>query len=98
VHGHAFTPATLDSGAPIPYGLGWFVQTISGVKLVWHYGSWTANSSLIVKVPERELTFVVLANGDRLSTPFDLAAGNVMVSPIAREFVNAFVTGTAPLP
>jgi CubicO group peptidase (beta-lactamase class C family) len=93
-----FSPATLDAGAPIPYGLGWFVQTVSGVKVVWHYGSWTANSSLIIKVPERELTFVILANGDRLSTPFDLAAGNVMVSPIAREFVNAFVTGTAPLP
>jgi CubicO group peptidase (beta-lactamase class C family) len=93
-----FTPTVLDSGQPIPYGLGWFVQTRGGVKLVWHYGSWTANSSLIVKVPDRELTFVILANGDRLSTPFDLAAGDVMVSPIAREFVDAFVTGNAPLP
>ena len=94
----AWTNFILNSGARAPYGLGWFVQDIGGTKVVWHYGLWTANSSLIIKVPERGLTFVLLANTDRLSRDWDLSSGDVMVSPFAREFVNAFVTGSTPIP
>lgn len=92
-----FTPSRTNSGAPIPYGLGWFVQSFEGTRLVWHYGFWTGNSSLIIKVPERGLTFVVLANSDGLSREVDLAAGDVRVSPVAAEFLAAFVTGNTPL-
>ena len=94
----AWTNFTLNSGAGAPYGLGWFVQNINGVKVIWHYGLWTANSSLIVKVPERGLTFVLLANTDRLSKDFNLAAGDVLVSPFAREFIQAYVNGNTTLP
>jgi CubicO group peptidase (beta-lactamase class C family) len=94
----AWTNFTLNGGGSAPYGLGWFVQNINGVKVIWHYGLWTANSSLIIKVPERGLTFVLLANTDRLSRDFNLAAGDVRVSPFAREFINAYVTGSTPLP
>jgi CubicO group peptidase (beta-lactamase class C family) len=93
-----FTPATSNSGQPLPYGLGWFVQTVGGQKIAWHYGLWTANSSLIIKALDKRLTLVVLANSDRLSAPFPLARGDVMVSPVAREFVEAFVTGSGQLP
>ena len=82
----------------IPYGLGWFVQTIGGVKVVWHYGLWTSNSSLIIKVPAKGLTFVALANSDTLTSTVNLGNGDLMVSPVAREFVNAFVIGNAQLP
>lgn len=92
-----FTPSRTNSGDPIPYGLGWFVQSFEGTRLVWHYGFWTGNSSLIIKVPERGLTFVVLANSDGLSRDVDLAAGDVRVSPVAAEFLAAFVTGHTPL-
>ena len=88
-----FTPARSNSGQPIPYGLGWFVQSVGGQRIVWHYGLWTANSSLIVKALDKHLTLVVLANSDRLSQPFPLGRGDLMVSPVAREFVDAFVTG-----
>ena len=93
-----FTPATSNSGQPLPYGLGWFVQIVGGQKIAWHYGLWTANSSLIVKALDRRLTLVVLANSERLSEPFPLARGDLMVSPVAREFVEAFVTGSGQLP
>ena len=93
-----FTPATSNSGQPLPYGLGWFVQTVSGQRIAWHYGLWTANSSLIIKALDRHLTLVVLANSDRLSEPFPLGRGDLMVSPVAREFVGAFVTGSGQLP
>src|SRR5262249_54523496 len=31
----AWTPGTLSSGAKFPYGLGWFVETNKGKKIVW---------------------------------------------------------------
>ena len=90
----AFTQA----GPGIPYGLGWFVQTIGDMKVVWHYGLWTANSSLIIKVPSKGLTFIALANSDRLTSTVNLGLGDLMVSPVAREFVNGFVIGNGQVP
>jgi CubicO group peptidase (beta-lactamase class C family) len=94
----AFTNALTTNGQGIPYGLGWFVQQSGADKLVWHYGLWTANSSLLVKAPAKGLTFVALANSDGLTSPYPLANGDLLVSPVAAEFVRSFVTGTTPLP
>jgi len=94
----AFTPTANPAGGAFPYGLGWFATDYKGVRIVWHYGLWTANSSLIVKVPERNLTFVVLANTDALSGPYQLGAGRLETSPWAREFLEAFVVGSVALP
>jgi CubicO group peptidase (beta-lactamase class C family) len=89
-----FTPATSNSGEILPYGLGWFIQEYQGVGLQWHYGYWTTNSSLIIRVPERRLTFVVLANTQTLSSPYGLGAdNNVMRSAVARLFVEEYVLG-----
>jgi CubicO group peptidase (beta-lactamase class C family) len=94
----AWSPAVSNSGRPLPYGFGWFVQRVGGAKLVWHYGYWTANSSLFIKAPERGLAFVILANSDGLSASYPLGAGDLMSSAFGREFVQAFVLGEAPLP
>jgi CubicO group peptidase (beta-lactamase class C family) len=94
----AFTNTRTTTGQTIPYGLGWFVQGSGEAVLVWHYGLWIANSSLLVKAPAKGLTFVALANSDGLTSRYALAAGDVLVSPLAAEFVRAFVTGTTPLP
>jgi len=86
-----FTPAISNSGKPLPYGLGWFVQYHDNVKLVWHYG-WAPNaySSLFLKVPEKDLTLILLANSDGASAPFGLGAGNVLRSPFAAMFLSLF--------
>jgi len=86
-----FSPTRSSSGQVLPYGLGWFVQEHHGVKLVWHYG-WApyAYSSLILKVPEKEVTLILLANSDGASAPFDLGAGDVLTSPFAVAFLNQF--------
>ena len=68
------------------------------MRIIWHYGYWTANSSLIIKVPDRELTFVVLANTDGLSSPYLLGAGGLDTSPWARLFLDTFVIGSVALP
>jgi CubicO group peptidase (beta-lactamase class C family) len=71
-----------------PMGLGWFVQTYKGERVIWHFGLIKdAYSALIVKVPGRGLTFFLLANSDGLSAPFPLAAGDVTVSPFAKVFL-----------
>jgi hypothetical protein len=36
-----WTPIVSTGGDTLPYGLGWFVQTYQGEKVVWHYGHWS---------------------------------------------------------
>lgn len=93
-----FTATVSTRGDTLPYGIGWFVQRVQGVQVQWHYGYWTANSSLLIRVPERGLTFVLLANSDGLSRTSPLGAGNLLSSPAARAFLDAFVFGDAKVP
>jgi CubicO group peptidase (beta-lactamase class C family) len=86
----AFTPAKSSNGTVLPYGMGWFIQQRKGGKILWHYGWDRANSSLIIKVPEREVTFVLLGNSEALSRKFDLGQDeDVTRSPFAREFLKS---------
>jgi CubicO group peptidase (beta-lactamase class C family) len=94
----AYAPTVTAAGDTLPYGLGWFSTRYRGVRVVWHYGYWTAISALIVKVPERGLTYVVLANTDALSSRYPLGDGRLDTSPWAREFLDAFVLGAAAIP
>jgi len=88
----AWTPFVSTSGRSLPYGFGWFVQERRGLRYVWHYGYWDCTSTLIVKVPDRGLTFLLFANSDRLSSPYPLGVdGNVRRSPAARAFLETFV-------
>ena len=87
----AFTPAVSTKGESLPYGLGWFTQNYKGTKMLWHYGYWTGNSSFIMKVPEQNITFIIMANSDNLSRPTDLGAGNALSSAIAMAFLKTFI-------
>jgi CubicO group peptidase (beta-lactamase class C family) len=93
-----FTSTVSPRGDPLPYGLGWFVQRISGVDLQWHYGYWIGNSSLIIRVPDRGLVFVLLANSDGLSRTTSLGSGNLLSSLAAEAFLDTFVFGSATIP
>lgn len=75
-----------------PLSNGWFVQTYNNQPLLWHFGlEHGAYSSLILKVPRRDLTLILLANSDGLSATFGLHRGDVTVSPFAKLFLRAFV-------
>lgn len=87
----AFTPAQSTKGEALPYGLGWFTQNYKGTKLLWHYGYWTGNSSFIMKVPERNITFIIMANSDNLSRPTDLGSGDGLSSAVSMAFLKTFV-------
>jgi len=87
-----FTPYSSAGGKIFPHGLGWFCQDFHGTRLVWHFGWHPDNASaLIVKVPESNLTFMIFANTDRLSQPFNLLHGDVLNSPAALLFLKTFV-------
>lgn len=88
----AFSPTLASNGKVLPYGAGWFVQTYNNERIVWQYGLWPdATSSLVLKVPGRELTLVLLANSDGLNAPFQLERGDVTTSLFARLFLRLFV-------
>jgi CubicO group peptidase (beta-lactamase class C family) len=93
----AWKPATSPSGDVFPYGLGWFTTDYKGVRVIWHYGYWTASSTLVIKVPTQNLTFVLLANTDGLSAPYPLGAGKLDASPWARAFLETFVVAKLSL-
>lgn len=85
----AYAPAITSRDRPSPYGLGWFVQMHRGLKVVWHFGQGYESSSLLIKIPERRLTFVALANSDGLSRGRRLGDhGDVLRSPVATLFLN----------
>jgi len=85
----AWTPPSAADGRPLPYALGWFVQQHRGHGIVWHYGQGLESSSLIVKIPNQRVTFVILANSDGLSRWRGLGDGaDVSKSPAATLFLN----------
>jgi CubicO group peptidase (beta-lactamase class C family) len=88
-HALAWTPFALAGSSPSPYGLGWFTQVTAAGQTVWHYGQWPTFSSLLLKVPSRNVALILLANSDGLSARFPLAGGDVLVSPFARAFIAA---------
>lgn len=88
----AWSNTVSATGQSLPTGLGWFVQTYNGERVVWHFGAIpNASSSLMLHVPSRRLTFVLLANSDGLNTPASLSGGDVTVSPFARLFLRLFL-------
>jgi CubicO group peptidase (beta-lactamase class C family) len=83
-----FTARDVDS----TYGYGVFVQEFEGERIIWAYGQYDCYSSLFMKVPSRDLTFVVAANNNLMSDPARLIYGDVTNSLFALSFIRHFVT------
>jgi CubicO group peptidase (beta-lactamase class C family) len=87
----AWTPPNDAAGRPLPHAYGYFVQYYNGEKIVWQFGVGdNASSSMILTLPWRGLTLIMLANSQGLVRPLPLAAGDVTVSPFARLFLSIF--------
>ena len=81
------------SSSTAPTGLGWFVQTYRGERVVWHFGLIpNAYSSLIIKLPSRHMTVILLANSDGLNAPFNLQTGDVTRSVFANLILRLFLS------
>jgi CubicO group peptidase (beta-lactamase class C family) len=57
-----FTPVTLTSGKPYPYGFGWRIDTVAGQKVERHGGSWQGFRAAIARYPGDDMTIIALAN------------------------------------
>ena len=86
-----FQPFIGSDGAINPYGYGIFAQEFMGEKLVWGYGQNDCFSSLMLKVPARDLTLILLANNNLMSDPPRLINGDVTYSLFALYFLKHFV-------
>jgi CubicO group peptidase (beta-lactamase class C family) len=94
-----FTPVKSRRGRILRYGLGWFVTYKHGVKMIWHTGWWQGVSALFLKVPDHDLTFILLANSQDASRPFyhflnplkRNLARNISGSAFARAFFKHFI-------
>jgi CubicO group peptidase (beta-lactamase class C family) len=87
----AFTPTKLNDGRKIPYGFGWFIGKYKNHKVVYHTG-WQplSFSGLYLKVIDKDLTLILLANSEDLIAPFmnGLEAGQINTLPFAKEFLD----------
>lgn len=82
----------LEQRLAMPTGLGWFVTTESGQRLVWTFGHiQDAGSALIVKMPSKRLTLILLANSGGLAQGYDLENANVTSSPFVKIFLRLFI-------
>jgi CubicO group peptidase (beta-lactamase class C family) len=88
---YMWTPPTDAGGRTLPHAYGWFVQSYNSERIVWQFGvSDNASSSLVMMLPARGLTLILLANSQGLTRPFPLSGGDVTVSPFARLFLSLF--------
>lgn len=87
----AWTAPADGTGKRLPHGIGWFVQTYNGERIVWQFGVGEGSSSLLITIPSRGLTLVLLANSPGLVRPYPLEEGNVSVTPFARLFLSLFL-------
>ena len=88
-----FSPALAPDGTMLPYAFGWYVQQYRGEKLIWHSG-WDEKagfSALYLKVPERDLTLILLANSEGIWWGNPLDRAKVEDSAFAQAFLDHFV-------
>jgi CubicO group peptidase (beta-lactamase class C family) len=91
----AWTPFVSNSGQSLPHGLGWFAENYHGLKLIWHYGHWgTGFSATYLKIPEQNLSLILLANSEALSDPF-YRTGGIETNVFACTFLRLFVFAEA---
>ena len=84
-----FTAANFKDGSTSPYGFGWHFQQYQGETLMWH-GGWDEEngySAIYLRMPERNLAFIVLANSEGLWWGNALDRSEIEKS----EFVQAFL-------
>ncbi|MCT4686736.1 serine hydrolase domain-containing protein [Vallitalea sp.] len=86
-----------NSGNPLPYGLGWFIQWFQGNKLVWHYGVSNGFSSVILKLPKMELSFLLLTNNEELTNAFHFEKCDITRSPFITVFLKSFLNEKSTL-
>lgn len=85
------TPIKNRTGLVMPYALGWFSENYAGLKFDWAYGLGDSYSALLVRVPEKKLTFIMLCNSSMTAGSIRLGYGGLLQSPFAVSFIKNFL-------
>jgi len=85
------SPFLLNDGHASEYGLGWFTSDIAGVRLHWAYGFGDSDSAILLRVPSRKLSLILLCNSTFASEASQLGGGNPLTSPFIVAFLKHFV-------
>lgn len=80
-----------EPGPDGDYRWGWFVESWHGHRLVWHSG-WDPGrySAMYLKVPDRRLTLIILANTEAIWWDNSLVRAEIETSPVALRFLETF--------
>jgi CubicO group peptidase (beta-lactamase class C family) len=79
-----------EMGASSGYGMGWFVENVGPVEVVWHSGNVPDFSSYMAIIPEQRKGVVFLLNSDHYGLPFVLMEVGLRVAGL--------VAGQEPAP
>lgn len=82
-----WTPARLDDGSTVAYGLGWGVVRVNGHRLLRHRGAWQGYSSVVHRYVDDRLSLVILTNLDENSS---------RPEPIAKTIAAMYLPALAP--
>jgi D-alanyl-D-alanine carboxypeptidase len=85
VRNEMWSPVKLNNGTTHPYGFGWYLDTVSGHKLVRHGGSLPGFRAEFARFADDKLSIIILANGD-----------NANLGPIALGVADRYTSGLIP--
>ncbi|MCU7554575.1 beta-lactamase family protein [Alteromonas sp. ASW11-19] len=86
-----------EDGSAAPYGYGWYFEKYQQETLMWHSG-WDPEhgySAMYLRIPDRKLTLIVLANTESLYWANSLTKAEIVKSPLARAFLEEAVAANA---
>lgn len=74
-----------------PYGIGWFTTSFEGTELHWAYGYGNNDAALLLRVPSKNLTLIVLSPCSLPSASTRLGYGNPFNSMVVCSFFRCYV-------
>jgi CubicO group peptidase (beta-lactamase class C family) len=79
-----WTAARLNDGEDAPYGFGWRIERVDGLREIGHAGSLPGFRAYYARYPDQDLTIIALANANNSSTE-----PTKIVRAVARELIGA---------
>ncbi|UBM58781.1 beta-lactamase family protein [Marinilongibacter aquaticus] len=86
-----FATITHPYYAGSPYGLGWFTSKIEGLNVFWAYGYGDNDAAILLKVPEKKLTFILLSASSMPSESSRMGYGYPLNSVLVISFVKNYL-------
>lgn len=81
-----------------PYGIGWFTTNFEGTELHWAYGYGGNDAALLLRVPSKDLTLIILSPCSLPSAVTRLGYGNpfnaMLICSFFRNYVQKDLTGS----